>query len=673
MNRGRGHNRNNNRGGGNRSSYHHQNHQQQQPVAPQSGMAPPVDPVMLQMLLTQNPAAAAALGQAGQYSLGVPQFPQMGSQAQLNNWMPPGGVAPPAHQPQQDYGNQQQFPYQPQIDPQQYAIWYASMQQQQQQQQTQPYMQAPPPIGRPPLPQQQQMPYNQDGAGRGGNQGQMHSGNSAVSMPLNDDGDEIPSRTLFIRNIEYTITCERVRQDFSQFGDIKECYFLQNKKGLAFCTFFDIRAAAKAKETMQNYKYNGRPVDVHYSAPKEEDLNAKKCEKDKNQASLLVSLDLNDKSLGDADPSKLVNLSRQFIIFPYLATIDNEQLKQFLEQYGEVKRVRYFKEFQRKRFVEFYDIRGCEAAYDNAQGAPFQNGTLRFELAWDVPQKMRLEFVRATQVKRAQRDYLHKQGKGIPAHPPNMMPMPNSYSSGPQNKRKMDHGSDDSRGGNKRNYRQQGYQQSHGTAPTGYSSVPVPPVPVAVPPPMNHGLVPSYSVSGWDNSGIPQDKPAPPVLPVVQQPIVSPITAPPPPFGNQQNETKPSLPKQAAQPAFDPQKLMSLISKGSLPTPASSVTKESEAKKENSNGETKSEEVNKSTEKSSEQDNNQLSQILGLISSAAASSSSVKNRTTDTKPKSPERPKDPRLAQVASSSVPALELLTTKETKEPSSDGEVYD
>lgn len=46
---------------------------------------------------------------------------------------------------------------------------------------------------------------------------------------------------------------------------------------------YDLRAAEKAIKEMHKQPINGRVVDVHYSLPKDEDLNSKTCDRTKNQ------------------------------------------------------------------------------------------------------------------------------------------------------------------------------------------------------------------------------------------------------------------------------------------------------------------------------------------------------------------------------------------------------
>lgn len=99
---------------------------------------------------------------------------------------------------------------------------------------------------------------------------------------------ERPCRTLFVRNVHFDITEDQIRKIFEKYGDIKGIYNLLGKRGLAFITFYDLRAAEKAKREMQEFDLNGRKIDIHFSLPKE-DMNQEedKCDRTKNQVQLL--------------------------------------------------------------------------------------------------------------------------------------------------------------------------------------------------------------------------------------------------------------------------------------------------------------------------------------------------------------------------------------------------
>ena len=100
---------------------------------------------------------------------------------------------------------------------------------------------------------------------------------------------ETSVRTLFIRNVDYEITEEDILTCFSQFGEVKRSFFLIEKRGIAFVTYFDIRCAEKAIKELKNYKLGKRILEVHYSVPKG-NTNQNRCSEDDNQATLFLTL-----------------------------------------------------------------------------------------------------------------------------------------------------------------------------------------------------------------------------------------------------------------------------------------------------------------------------------------------------------------------------------------------
>ncbi|KAH8556256.1 hypothetical protein BGW37DRAFT_462559 [Umbelopsis sp. PMI_123] len=188
---------------------------------------------------------------------------------------------------------------------------------------------------------------------------------------------ERPCRTLFIRNIQYNMTEDNLREKFEQYGEIKTFFSLIENRGMLFVTYYDIRSAEQAKLAMQNTELNGRKIDVHYSLPKEEERKAK-CDGDKNQGTLLFTL---------------VGTSHH---------IDNNELTNFLTRYGDVKSVRpsplhgrynggTVDPVKSQRFVEFFDSRACIDCHDYLNGQEYQGGTVDLAYLWDAPVKDRKE------------------------------------------------------------------------------------------------------------------------------------------------------------------------------------------------------------------------------------------------------------------------------------------
>ncbi|KDN43553.1 hypothetical protein K437DRAFT_151639 [Tilletiaria anomala UBC 951] len=170
---------------------------------------------------------------------------------------------------------------------------------------------------------------------------------------------ERPGRTLFLRNIDFDTDPAEVQARFRTFGEITKFFDLTGKRGLAFCTYYDIRAAEAAKAAMQDFEFNGRKLDIHYSLPKEEDQQ-KRCDRDKNQGTLFVLLRKGSRALQDAD------------------------VYQVFLPFGEIKSIRRYKDQSHTRFLEFYDSRACQAAHDSMNGTKYLDGEWDLKFAWDL-------------------------------------------------------------------------------------------------------------------------------------------------------------------------------------------------------------------------------------------------------------------------------------------------
>ncbi|KAI0094536.1 hypothetical protein BDY19DRAFT_913285 [Irpex rosettiformis] len=100
---------------------------------------------------------------------------------------------------------------------------------------------------------------------------------------------ERPCRTLFIRNVKYETPSEDVRRLFEEHGEIKTFFDLIANRGMVFVTYYDLRAAERARERLQGSEISGRPIDVHYSLPRD-DKNGDKEKNQQLQGTLLVTL-----------------------------------------------------------------------------------------------------------------------------------------------------------------------------------------------------------------------------------------------------------------------------------------------------------------------------------------------------------------------------------------------
>ncbi|KAI0068000.1 hypothetical protein BV25DRAFT_1793149 [Artomyces pyxidatus] len=174
---------------------------------------------------------------------------------------------------------------------------------------------------------------------------------------------ERPCRTLFIRNIKasYETNSDEVRRQFEEHGEIKTFFDLIANRGMVFVTFYDLRAAERARERLQGSEIAGRPIDVHYSLPRD-DNSSKGGEKNQElQGTLLVTL----RNSQSGQP------------------IDDSEVRRKFQQFGDVKGVRSAGDRHDQRYVEFYDTRSAEEAFDRLRHQGLQDGVMDIMLAWE--------------------------------------------------------------------------------------------------------------------------------------------------------------------------------------------------------------------------------------------------------------------------------------------------
>ncbi|CAE7156959.1 unnamed protein product [Rhizoctonia solani] len=168
------------------------------------------------------------------------------------------------------------------------------------------------------------------------------------------------AHSLFGTSRSYETDSTSVRRQFEEFGEIKTFFDLIANRGMVFVTYYDVRAAERARERLQDSEISGRPIDVHYSLPRG-DEQAGRCERDKNQGTLLITLRQSNQ------------------------TIDDHELRRLFQRFGDVKQVMPPDGRNDQRLLEMYDSRAMETAHDHLQGQPLQDGIMDIEFAWDVP------------------------------------------------------------------------------------------------------------------------------------------------------------------------------------------------------------------------------------------------------------------------------------------------
>ncbi|XP_047950500.1 protein MEI2-like 2 [Salvia hispanica] len=155
--------------------------------------------------------------------------------------------------------------------------------------------------------------------------------NGVVSVSSEHQYGEHPSRTLFVRNINSSVEDSELKSLFEQYGDIRTLYTACKHRGFVMISYYDIRAARSAMRGLQNTPLRRRKLDIHFSIPKDNPS-----EKDLNQGTLVV--------------------------FNVDDSVSNDDLRQIFGAYGSVKEIRETPHKRHHKFVEFYDVRGADAA-----------------------------------------------------------------------------------------------------------------------------------------------------------------------------------------------------------------------------------------------------------------------------------------------------------------------
>ncbi|CAN0915915.1 Protein MEI2-like 4 [Linum grandiflorum] len=142
---------------------------------------------------------------------------------------------------------------------------------------------------------------------------------------------ELPSRTLFVRNINSNVEDSELKTLFEQYGEIRTLYTTCKHRGFVMISYYDIRAAQNAMQSLQHKPLRRRKLDIHFSIPKENPS-----EKDVNQGILTV-----------------LNLD---------SSVSTEELHQIFAAYGEIKEVHGNPNKHNHILIEYYDVRSVEAA-----------------------------------------------------------------------------------------------------------------------------------------------------------------------------------------------------------------------------------------------------------------------------------------------------------------------
>ncbi|KAJ8314554.1 hypothetical protein KUTeg_006704 [Tegillarca granosa] len=124
------------------------------------------------------------------------------------------------------------------------------------------------------------------------------------------------SKTLFIRNLPFSTTNDKLEDAFSDIGPIKQCFVVKNKdsekcKGYGYVTFSLFDDAEKAKEKIKSL--DGRKLYISYADRKKDEKKKKKAKISNDTEDLAEESEVEEKT---GMKLKAVQLNKETIVVP---------------------------------------------------------------------------------------------------------------------------------------------------------------------------------------------------------------------------------------------------------------------------------------------------------------------------------------------------------------------
>jgi len=116
-----------------------------------------------------------------------------------------------------------------------------------------------------------------------------------------------------------------------------------------------VRDSEQARNQLNGHVFNGRPIDIHFALPKDEGSDFPE---DKNTGTLFITLR---------------NVS---------SSPTNSALQRYFEKFGQVREVRDCRNSPNQKFIEFFDVRAAQKAYDEKpENLQWESGTIDIKYA----------------------------------------------------------------------------------------------------------------------------------------------------------------------------------------------------------------------------------------------------------------------------------------------------
>lgn len=157
--------------------------------------------------------------------------------------------------------------------------------------------------------------------------------------------EEQPSRILFIRGLDPTVSDEALVQMFEAYGEIRSLYTACKSRGFIVLSFYDLRASCLAIHALQGAQLGGGKLQISFSTPKD--------------------------NMGDKDAHQ-----GTVTVFNIAPTATPMQLAEQFAMYGDIKDVREDPQIQGCWLLEYYDIRHAAAAYKALNRSSHMHATL---------------------------------------------------------------------------------------------------------------------------------------------------------------------------------------------------------------------------------------------------------------------------------------------------------
>lgn len=110
---------------------------------------------------------------------------------------------------------------------------------------------------------------------------------------------------------------------------------------------------------MTGAEINGRPIDVHYSLPRDHDIQ-RGCDGDKNQGTLLISVE---------------NATQPVLV---------DAVRQVFAPFGDIKHITPSNKRSTDTYIEFWDSRAANRAFNALNRTRLAGGLMRLSWMWDM-------------------------------------------------------------------------------------------------------------------------------------------------------------------------------------------------------------------------------------------------------------------------------------------------